>query len=248
MNPALFISAHPDDETLAMGVAIAEHVAAGQDVHLLWLTRGEGSSVRAKLNATSPTPNAWWGLMHDPAGEGYEPLTVEQFGQARIDEGTRAVTCLTAGLPGTLTIHEARLPNDGTMVAADAQAAILDVCDTISPTAGVRLKTHTWHPQLDAHPDHIAAGAAAKQLAVDDPTRFSDVRYYLLPPYWTDPDLTLVAEVWDLPSDAAISARAINAARAYGAWAPPNRYAIGHHSTYAYFAQVLAGPKCLFHP
>lgn len=248
MSPALFVSAHPDDETLAMGVAIAEHVAAGQDIHLLWLTRGEGSSVRGKLNATSPTPSSWWGIMHDPVGEGYTALDEAAFGAARIAEGTTAVTCLSAGLPGTLTIHEACLPNDGSMTAGDAQAAIVAVADAIAPGAGVRLKTHTWRPQLDAHADHIAAGVACKQLAVDDPARFSDVRYYLLPPYWTDPDLTLVSEVWDLPSNADISARAINAARAYGAWAPPNRYAIGHHSTYAYFAQVLAGPKCLFHP
>jgi N-acetyl-1-D-myo-inositol-2-amino-2-deoxy-alpha-D-glucopyranoside deacetylase len=37
----LFVHAHPDDETLATGVAIAHHVARGDDVHVLTCTLGE---------------------------------------------------------------------------------------------------------------------------------------------------------------------------------------------------------------
>lgn len=254
MSLALFTFAHPDDETLAAGVSIAEHVAAGQDVHLLLVTRGKASSVRAKLNATSPTPSSWWGVMHDPAVEGYanpnplvEALDMDAFGEARFSEYQAATNAMKSGLPGTLTLHEAGLP-DGGVTVFDAQNAILAVCDEIAPGLPVRLKGHTWVPQLDAHPDHIAIGAAIKQLGTDNPSRFNDRRHYLLPGYWTDPDLSLVGEAWDLPSDAGVSARAVNAARAYGAWAPDvGRFAIGHHSTGAYFAQVIATPKCLFH-
>lgn len=247
MSSALFIAAHPDDETLAMGVAIVEHVAAGQDVHLLWLTRGTASSVLAELNGTSTNPDPWWGLEHVPADEGYTPLTAEQLGQARIAEATTAARCLASGLPGTLALHEAGLV-DGSVTQADAYDAILAVCDTIAPGAQVRLKAHTWVPQLDNHKDHIAAGAAVKQLGDEQPNRFADRRYYLLPAYWTDPDLSLVTEVWDLPSDAGIAARAVNACRAYGAWAPEvGRFAVGHHSTFGYFSTVMAGPRCLFH-
>lgn len=247
MSPALFCAAHPDDETLAMGVAIAEHVAAGQDVHVLWLTRGEGSSVLTKLNGIG-SPNSWWGALHEPEDEGYTELTVEQFGQARIDEATTAVRCLASGYGGTLTTHEAGLVN-GEVTAETAYDEILKVCDEIAPDAAVRLKSHTWVPQLDAHPDHIAAGEAVRQLGEDVPTRFSDRRHYILPPYWNDPDLSLVSEAWDHPSNAGVAARAVNAARAYGAWAPEvGRFAIGHHSTFSYFSQILATPKCLFHP
>lgn len=247
MSPALFIAAHPDDETLAMGVSIAEHVAAGQDVHLLWMTRGGGSSVLAKLNATSTTGNAWWGVMHDPAAEGYTTLTVEEFGQARIAEGTAAARCLASGCSGTLTLHEAGL-TDGAVTMLDAADAILAVCDTIAPDGAVRLKTHTWVSALDNHPDHLATGSAVKQLAADLPVRFADRRHYILPFYWSDPDLAAVAEVWDLPTNATIAARAVNACRAYGAWAPEaGRYAIGHHSTFGMFAQVMAAPRCLYH-
>ncbi|HEX6968884.1 MAG TPA: PIG-L family deacetylase [Micromonosporaceae bacterium] len=251
MSPALFIAAHPDDETLAMGVAIVEHLAAGQDVHILWMTRGEASGVRSKLNATSPTPNSWWGVMHSPEDEGYanplgEALDLAAFGVARMAEANTAMAALASGLPGTLTPHEAGLP-DGGVAVFDAQAAILTLCDDIAPGGQVRLKTHTWRTQLDNHGDHIATGTAARNLAVADPARFGDLRHYLLPAYWSDPDLTLVGEVWDLPSDAGVAARAVNAARAYGAWAPPHRFAVGHHSTYGMFATVMAGPKCLFH-
>ena len=37
--------AHPDDETLATGVAIAHHVARGDDVHVLTCTLGEEGEV-----------------------------------------------------------------------------------------------------------------------------------------------------------------------------------------------------------
>jgi hypothetical protein len=230
-----------------MGVAIAEHLAAGQDVHVLWVTRGKASAVLAKLNATSPTPNSWWGVMHVPEDEAYEVLTAEEFGEARIHEGFTAIACLASGYSGKLTLHEADL-DDGTVTAAQAYDIILGVCGLINPTGPIRLKGHTWVSRLDSHPDHIAIGTAIKQLGVDDPDRFSDHRYYILPNYWNDPDLSLVDEAWDQPTNAGVAARAINACRAYGAWAPVmGRYAIGHHSTFGMFATVMAGPKCLFH-
>lgn len=247
MTDSLFVAAHPDDETLAMGVAIAEHLAAGQNVHVLWLTRGHASSVLGKLNATSPTPNSWWGVMHIPADEGYDILTPGKFGQARIQEAEGAMDCLSSGYSGTLTLHESGL-SDGQVSVTEAYDAILEVCDLIDP-GPIRLKGHTWVTRLDNHPDHLAIGAAIRQLGIDNPDRFSDRRHYILPHYWTDPDLSLVDEAWDLPSNAGVSARAINACRAYGAWAPVmGRFAIGHHSTFGMFSTVMAGPKCLFHP
>lgn len=247
MAVVVYSFAHTDDETLAAGGSIAEHVAAGHDVHLQWQTRGQSSSVRGKLNATSPTPNSWWGVMHDPAAEGYPILSVDDFGAARLAEAHAAADCLSSGYPGTLTKHEAGLL-DGGVTVEDAYAAILALCDEVAPGGPVRLKGHTYVPQLDPHPDHINIGEALRQLSLDFPARFSDVRYYILPHSWTSAALSLVDEAWDYPTDAGVAARHINACRAYGAWAPKaGRYAIGHHSTYGYFATVLAGPKCLFH-
>lgn len=41
----LFVHAHPDDETLATGVALAHHVSLGDDVHVLTCTLGEEGEV-----------------------------------------------------------------------------------------------------------------------------------------------------------------------------------------------------------
>jgi len=198
------------------------------------------------LNGTATS--SWWGVPHNPTAEGYATLDAAAVGDARVTEATAAVRALVSGL-GPVTVHEAGLP-DGALLQSDVEAAIESVADTIAPgLSPVRLKAHTWRPQLDVHPDHIAVGAAVKLLGDADPNRFGDRRYYLLPGYWADPDLDLVSEVWDLPANAGIKARAVNACRAYAAWAPDRgSYAIGMHSKPDWFNTVATTPKCLYHP
>lgn len=245
LPPALFVLAHQDDEVLATGVPIVEHLAAGQDVHVLFLTQGEASGVLASLNGTSTSP--WWVVPHDPVAEGYTPLGPTDLVIARAEEAQTALAALASGLPGTLTIHQASLPDGGVTVTA-AQAEILAVADVIAPGGPVRLKTHTH--VVDGHPDHLVAGQAARALRAADPGRFSDLRHYVEPPYWSSPLLSQVTESWDTPSNAAVSARVVNGCRSYGAWAPGSgAYAIGYHSVYAtHFAPLLASPKAMVHP
>ncbi|WP_196279342.1 PIG-L deacetylase family protein [Catellatospora vulcania] len=242
--PALFVAAHPDDETLAMSTAIAEHVAAGQDVHVLLLTDGEGSGTINVINGTTTSP--WWGNRHVPTAEGYAPLTATTLAAARVIEAQTALRCLAAGLPGTLTVHRASLP-DGAVTSATAQAAIVAVADQIAPGGVVRLKGHS--PTVDNHADHLAAGQAMVALATSNPARFSDRRHYILPMYWTDSRLSLVTESWDGPTDAGIAARVRAAVRSYGAWSPAQgSYAIGYHSVATMLDQLMSTPKCLQHP
>lgn len=252
-SPALFVAAHPDDETLAMGVAIAEHVAAGQDVHVLLMTDGDGSDVIDILNGGATS--GWWGLTHSPAAEGYAPLTPATIAAARVEEAQTALRCLSAGLPGTLTLHRAQMPDGyaGTTAASlaaavpAARAAIEAVCDVIAPGGAVRLKGHS--PIVDNHRDHLAVGQALTSMRSADPARYGDQRYYVEPPYWSDTRLSQVTESWDTPTNADIRARAVNACRAYGAWAPgAGRYAIGWHSVYSsFFAPLLANVRCMVH-
>jgi LmbE family N-acetylglucosaminyl deacetylase len=236
-TPALFVAAHPDDEILAMGVALAEHIAAGQDIHLLWLTRGEASGARGRINGE--ISGGWWKVAHNPAAEGYEPLTPSQFGAARLAEAVNAVRSL-----GAVKIHEAGLP-DGGVTQASAEQAIRAVAAQINPGGAVRLKTHTH--TVDNHADHLAVGRAVLSLGNSDPAKFGDRRYYLLPWYWSDTRLSKVTESWDNPGSTTISNRVINACRAYGAWSPPNTYAIGQHSVPDLFATIMARPRCMFH-
>lgn len=238
----LFVSAHPDDETLMSGVTIAEHVAAGLDVHVLWLSDGEASGVLGILNGT--TTAAWWGERHAPAAEGYTALTAAGMAAARVREAANAARALATGLPGRLTFHYAHLA-DGGVTQSAAQNAILAVCNAINPGAAVRLKGHSW--LVEDHPDHFAAGRALKALKAAYPTRFGDVRYYVKPSLWTDSRLSQVSHAWDYPTDSHIKHRAINACRAYGAWSPPHTFAIGMHSVPSMFAPLLTSPKCLYH-
>lgn len=242
LPPPLFIAAHPDDE-IWMAVAIAEYVHAGQDVHLLYLTAGTASGVIRDLNGTKT--NTWWRVLHDPAAEGYQPLTPESLGAARLREVHTAARCLAAGLTGTLTVHGAGL-QDGAVTRSAAYGAIADVADQVGTGGPVRIKTHT--DVADAHPDHLVAGEAARQLKADHPDRFDDARFYVQPANWSHPALGQVSEAWDWPATTEIADRVRNAVRCYQAWAPQaGSYAIGYHSVPQLLDQIAATPKCLFH-
>lgn len=244
--PALFIGAHPDDIVIMAGVAFAEHLMAtpSQDISALTLTAGTASGILNVLNGAGIS--SWWGVQHNPAQEGYPPVTVAQFGDARVAENTAALRELGLGYPGMLAIHQDSLP-DGAVTSAAAYTSILAVCDTIAPGAPVRLKPHTW--LVDNHPDHLAAGLAVKQLKVDFPARFSDVRYYVEQPYWTDSRLSQVSEGFDTPANAGITTRFVNAVRCFGAWQPASgAFAVGQHSVPGIFATLLATPKSMVHP
>lgn len=129
LPPALFVFAHPDDETLAAGVAIAEHVNAGQEVHVLILTAGEASGIITQLKGTNT--NTWWGVPHSPTAEGYDPIDAASMGQLRQAEAAVAVRCLSAGLTGTLTLHFGQLP-DGAVTTAAAAAEIVALADLVA--------------------------------------------------------------------------------------------------------------------
>lgn len=243
-EPVLFVFAHEDDETLAGSVAIAQMLAAGRTVHVLWLTHGEASGVMNVLNGTGTSP--WWGKQHVPADEGYEPLVSKSFGNARVREGGNALRALSSGYPGTLTFNVADLP-DGGVSFATASARILAEADALFPGQPVELRGHTYRVELDAHPDHVATGQALKALCDSNPTRFSSCRYFLLLRYASDPDLNLVTESYLYPSDTSMKAAVLSAARAYAAWDPPATFAIGMHSVPTDFNNLLSNPRTLTH-
>jgi LmbE family N-acetylglucosaminyl deacetylase len=235
----LFVAAHPDDETLAMSVAIAEH--AGENVHVLILTAGEGSNAINMINGL--TVSSWWGSLHNPAAEGYSPLTVAQFAQARQVEATNAVAALTSNSPATL--HLGNLP-DGGVTITDARNAILAVANSIT-SGPIKIKGHTYLTSVEKHPDHLAVGNAIALIAAGNPTRFGDRRYYILPAYW-DNASTVPNRFWDYPADASVWNRVENGIMAYQTWNPPNSYAIGAHSVPGMFNTLSLSPKSLVHP
>jgi LmbE family N-acetylglucosaminyl deacetylase len=234
-RPWILVVPHPDDETLGAGVTMAEHLALGRDVHILLLTRGTGSTARGQINGEQHSK--WWGITHNPAAEGYAPLTPDAFGSARFAELTTAVGCLGGG-----QVHEAGL-TDGKVTVAQAKSAISALVDEIGRDAGVHAPS--W--LVDDNPDHRAAGQALRELAAEQPKVYGDVRWYVLPPYWSDKRLEQVAWSWMEPTGTEISNRARNACRAYAAWHPPRSYAIGYHSVDYMFTMIDTRPRSMTH-
>ena len=135
-NTVLIVDPHQDDETISMGVAVRDHLLAGLDVHILLLTTGENSAVRAELAMDIPT-----------------------FIGVRDDELYRAARQI-----GVRTDHihvdPARGP-DNQLQVADAQAMI---ADWLEAHPGARVKSYTNLTNFTQHVDHAAAGQACVNL------------------------------------------------------------------------------------
>lgn len=147
----LFVHAHPDDESLATGVAIAHHVAAGDEVHVLTCTLGEQGEV-------IPPELAHLDADHE-----------DTLGEFRRDELRGAMTAIGArsqvlgedpavgrlsrwrdsGMAGTPAAADPRcwVRSDD----AEAVAAVRAVVDEVAPDLVVTYDADGGY----AHPDHI---------------------------------------------------------------------------------------------
>jgi LmbE family N-acetylglucosaminyl deacetylase len=251
-RPVIFVSPHCDDETLGFSVMLRRHVTAGRDVHVLLLTNRTITHAQQMLNGT--LLSTWWGVLHDPAVEGYAPLDQAAMDAARQREQRTALRC--QGITPE-RIHRADLPegfggppgSQPSQAAVDqAKAAVVALADTLPTGQG---QPGLWAPSylVDDHPDHLAAGKAVVQLGRVDPVRYPDRRYVVLPQYWSDARLQRVpGRSWGVPADADERRRTVNAIRAYGAWQPEvGAMAVGWHSVPSVFRLVADSPKALVH-
>ncbi|WP_277454602.1 N-acetyl-1-D-myo-inositol-2-amino-2-deoxy-alpha-D-glucopyranoside deacetylase [Janibacter sp. DB-40] len=147
----LFVHAHPDDESLATGVAIAHHVAAGDEVHVLTCTLGEQGEV-------IPPELAHLDADHE-----------DTLGEYRRDELRAAMAAIGArhrvlgeeltsgrtsrwrdsGMAGTAGAEHPRA-----WVRADDEVAVEAVSEVITEIAPDVVVTYDAHGGYD-HPDHI---------------------------------------------------------------------------------------------
>ena len=146
----LFVHAHPDDETLATGVAIAHHVARGDDVHVLTCTLGEEGEV---IPAS---------LAHLEGAEG-DPLAPHRREELR---GAMEVLGATHHLLGATAEGEHPAYRDSGMAGsaaaehprawvradlAEAAAAVRAVVDELRPDVVVTYDATGGY----GHPDHV---------------------------------------------------------------------------------------------
>lgn len=108
-NVVIYLVPHADDEVLTFGVPIRNDLQQKKEVYVLLLSKGELSQARDVVNGyydhESNHPymagKVQWCRFHQrlhiPSAEGYSPLSVEEFGQARIKEFIQATAAL--GVP-----------------------------------------------------------------------------------------------------------------------------------------------------
>lgn len=190
----LFVHAHPDDESLWTGVAIAHHRARGDEVHVLTCTLGEEGEVIPPQ------------LAH-LAGAAGDPLGVHRRGElsnalAALGAHGHLLGYRDSGMAGSAASEHPRA-----LVAAPLQQvaeAIGSVIAEVMPDVVVTYDPTGWY----GHPDHIrtfdAVVAAVSSLA-SPPTLFSVV----LPRSWALEDRLWVLEAapvggdWIVPDESA---------------------------------------------
>jgi LmbE family N-acetylglucosaminyl deacetylase len=129
--PAVFFTPHQDDETL-WGYAIRNHLRAGRQVHVVLMTDGSNSAVRASTG-----------------------LSVAEFVAARDDEYRRA--CRRVGVhPDNIHISPIR-PADGALDVAAAESVMLGFLESYLEAD---VKTYSPHAAPGRHADHQHAGQA----------------------------------------------------------------------------------------
>jgi len=189
----LFVHAHPDDETLATGVAIAHHVARGDDVHVLTCTLGEeGEVIPARLAHLEGAPG--------------DPLAAHRREELR---GAMEVLGVTHHLLGAAGDGAPPAYRDSGMAGspaaahprawagadlADAAAAVRAVLDDVRPDVVVTYDATGGY----GHPDHVRthdATCRAVASSADAPVLYA----VLTPLSWAVEDRQWLAE--HVPAD-----------------------------------------------
>lgn len=157
MSRLLFVHAHPDDETLATGVAILHHVERGDDVHVLTCTLGEEGEV---------IPAA---LAHLEGADG-DPLAEHRRGELA---GATSTLGVTSHLLGAADAGGRPAYRDSGMVgsAAFGHARAFAGADLEEVAALVRSTVESIAPDVVVtydeqggygHPDHIRVHDAVR--------------------------------------------------------------------------------------
>ncbi|MCT1617996.1 N-acetyl-1-D-myo-inositol-2-amino-2-deoxy-alpha-D-glucopyranoside deacetylase [Janibacter hoylei] len=241
----LFVHAHPDDELLATGVAIAHHVAAGDEVHVLTCTLGEqGEVIPAELaHLTADREDTLGAFRRDElrgamATAGVRSSTVLGEGPDRLSRWR------DSGMAGTPSAADPRcwVRSDD----AEAIAAVTAVVTAVDPDLVITYDAQGGY----AHPDHIRTHEVTRRAVAGLPEDGRPALFGTFTPRsWAREDrevLTVTDEVrglgWTLPTgdfppsvvdDAVVTHAVVDASAVERQTA-----ALRHHRT-----QVTLGPR-----
>lgn len=229
-RPWIWYEPHQDDLSLWFPQGVSHHVLAGREVHIVSASDGSTSAILRAINGTES--NGWWGGYHYPSREGIPaPLSPADFAAGRDRELLQAAVQLGVRPEN---VHLELDWRGATLTVAQAEALIRRYED-LYPGAG----HYTMHWE-DPDPTHKALGQALWNLATYESETFKDCRWIV-----RSSEVGKVVGAVEYIVPAALKAQTFHmarcAAKAFGAWAPPERYAIGQHSVPSDFAAVGQG-------
>lgn len=179
MSRLLFVHAHPDDETLTCGIAMAHHVARGDEVHVLTCTLGEeGEVIPPGLAHLEGDPDDRLG----PHRHGELTRALGRIGAVMHvlgadDAAGRLSRYRDSGMVGSPAASRARA-----FAAADldeAGALVADLVREVRPDVVVTYDEHGGY----GHPDHIQTHRVTRRaLELLDPADRPDRVYEILTP------------------------------------------------------------------
>lgn len=232
--PAVFISPHQDDSLLSMSVDILRHLAAGRPTHVYLVTDGGNTGARWAINGynsdtSTPVISSYWGSRHDPAIEGYAPLSWADIYDARDKEFK--TECGALGVPPE-NVHIIRT---ATRTVAGFKAVLADIASQYP--SNTDYKTNS---PIDTHSEHRVIAQALWELWEDGViigARFWLSRLDIMNGVTGGSYLTGVTTATEL-------LKIKQATHAYKAWNPAaGSFAVGYHSVPTQFEALLADPK-----
>jgi N-acetyl-1-D-myo-inositol-2-amino-2-deoxy-alpha-D-glucopyranoside deacetylase len=186
----LFVHAHPDDESLTCGIAMAHHVARGDDVHVLTCTLGEeGEVIPPALAHLEGAPDDALGpYRHGELGEALHRVgaTMHVLGAG----AGRLSRYRDSGMVGSAA---AARPEAFTSADLDEAAAhVIDLLADLRPDVVVTYEEQGGY----GHPDHIQTHRVTRralELAPEDllPSRVHEI---LTPASWASEDRAWLRE------------------------------------------------------
>jgi N-acetyl-1-D-myo-inositol-2-amino-2-deoxy-alpha-D-glucopyranoside deacetylase len=189
----LFVHAHPDDETLATGVAIAHHAARGDDVHVLTCTLGEEGEVipshLAHLEGAEGDPLADHRRVELAGAMDVLGVTHHLLGDDATGGGT---AYRDSGMAGSTAAGHPRAWAGVDLAAA--AAAVRVVLDEVRPDLVVTYDASGGY----GHPDHVRTHEATCRAvagAAEPPVLYA----VLTPSSWAIEDRAWLAE--HVPAD-----------------------------------------------
>jgi LmbE family N-acetylglucosaminyl deacetylase len=233
----IVLSPHPDDETLSLGVVIANAEQRGERVIVVAMT--DGASSRAFLRI-APRWDRWErSLSRRPRGTA--TFTRADLAGARIVEMRAAVAALGVSPADFYQAHlDAASSDDGARTTVAEAEQVIRTFAARFPDATFATMSYLAERQ----PDHLDDGTALHLLV-----RAGVVRHALwaVSRLWWH--LPAPGATWVVPSDPQVLARVLAAARAYGGWAPAaDRLGVGWTSVRSQFLALLADPRDKVHP